>query len=1254
MRFLKDLLTDKTALTVLGFFAVAAVLLLLSSLLRFSVLWVLAGLALMIVSWLMYDFRRKRQARRSGEALGAMLEQQAHYSSAHEIPARAPDTTVLRQRMLEAIRTIKTSKLGEHAGAAALYELPWYLVIGQPADGKSSAIANSGLQFPFADQRGRIIQGVGGTRNCDWFFTTEGILLDTAGRYSVQDEDRSEWLAFLALLKKHRPKAPINGIVIAAGVAELAQCAPDHIVALARQLRERLQELSTALGVFAPVYVMFTKADLISGFVEFFKDSDALERERVWGATLAYDAAGQQDAVAQFDTQFDHLYAGLKELSLARMALHRDAMLGAGVLAFPLEFASLKPALRCFIATLFHDNPFQHRPVFRGFYFSSALQEGIARSSSSRRVTERFGLTSSLSPESAVQTSNGFFLKELFSKVIFADRDLVRQYANPRAVRLRYAAFFGSVAALGLLLAIWTWSYVGNQQLVANSAADLAAAVKLQEGRTDLGSRLEALGILQDRVEQLEDYRESHPLALSWGLYQGDAIEKKLRSEYFSGVQQVMLKPVAATIEGFLSEVNANAGQLEPLAKLPQTATPGAPSAAKPAAGVQPSLTPYQDLSPTKVEDAYNALKTYIMLGERERLESGHLNDQLTRFWRGWLEANRGTLPREEMIRRAEQLIAFTLTQTAAADYPLIDPKLLLVDQTRETLRGVVKGLPARERVYAEIKARAATRYPAVTIAGLMDAADRELIVGSHAISGAFTRRAWFGFVKPAIDDAANKELQSTDWVLKTAASNDLTLEGSPEQIEKELVSLYKAEYIQEWHRFLQGVAITEFAGFDDAVKRMNRLGDPTNSPINSVLTTLFDETTWDNPSLVKQGIGKARTGLLQWFRNLIGSPSAHLGVASGGNIQIKLDEPQQGEVAMGPIGKEFAAISQLVVSRGHAGEASLLKGYLAGLSKVRTRFNQIKNGGDVGPASRQLMQQTLEGSGSELAESLRFVDESMLTGLSDSAKQTIRPLLVRPLIQAYAVIVKPTEEEINKVWAAQVHGPFMQTLADKYPFAPDSRIEAHASEIATLFGPAGAISKFTEGTLGALVTRRGDTLTPRTWADVGLQLSPLFMAQFARMVGEQSGADAAAGSTAQQTVFQIEPIAVPGVTEYSIEIDGQRLRYRNTPPEWVSFVWPNPSGSPGARVTAVTYEGRSIEVTNSPGRYGLEKLISSAQRSRKPDGSFLLSWTESTVTVSVHLRIISSPSSAAPAAGGQTNAGLRGVVLPPRVAGAP
>ncbi|WP_163592991.1 hypothetical protein, partial [Klebsiella pneumoniae] len=69
--------------------------------------------------------------------------------------------------------------------------------------------------------------------------------------------------------------------------------------------------------------------------------------------------------------------------------------------------------------------------------------------------------------------------------------------------------------------------------------------------------------------------------------------------------------------------------------------------------------------------------------------------------------------------------------------------------------------------------------------------------------------------------------------------------------------------------------------------------------------------------------------------------------------------------IPMGPVGKEFSGLARVVVMRD---DKSLLRGYMDSLSKVRTRFNQIKNQGDPGPGARQLMQQTLDGNGSELA----------------------------------------------------------------------------------------------------------------------------------------------------------------------------------------------------------------------------------------------------------------------------------------------
>ncbi|MDL2355601.1 MAG: type VI secretion system membrane subunit TssM [Pseudomonadota bacterium] len=1222
MARLWQLLTDSRVLGVIGLAALAAFLLLAADTLHVAAIWAAVAALALLAGWGVYWGARYHYRRRSAALLGETVAPANHERAAL---AEGSEVKVLRTSVLQAITTIKTSKLGINSGAAALYELPWYMIIGNPAAGKSSAVGHSGLQFPIAGSKA--VQGVAGTRNCDWFFTTDGILLDTAGRYSVVDDDRAEWFSFLALLRKYRRRAPINGILICVSVAELMGVNPKKSHQLACNLRTRVQELTERLGVFAPVYVIFTKADLIAGFGDFFHDTERAERDRVWGATLRYNRRStHQDVLAFFDQHFDELHDGLKEMSLASMAGNRSTRMRPGVFTFPLEFASIKPALRAFLATLFEENTYQFKPVFRGFYFTSALQEGRVENQSSKRVASRFDLALREQQAGEADEQCGFFLLDLFRKVIFADKDLVSRYTKPNSARVKVGAFFAATVLLGCSLGLWSWSAISNRQLVSNVQADLDKVVRLQVRRTDLQSRLEALEILQDRIEQLQSYRSGKPWMLGFGLYQGEALERKLRDEYFGGVREVMLQPAGAALEALLAQMNANPGRLG-------AAAPADAPAARPG-------QPYQDASPASVADCYNALKTYLMLADKSRAEAAHLNDQLTRYWRGWLQANRGAMPREQMVRSAERLMTFYLTQIGDPGWPQLQAKLALVDSARENLRAVVRGTPARERVYADIKARAGTRFAAVTVARIVGEQDQALVVGSYAVPGAFTRDAWEQFVAGAIKDASNKELQSTDWVLKTAVKDDLTLEGSPEQIQKSLTELYKADYVKEWLKFVQGVTIGELGSFDGSVRAMNRLGDPQTSPLAKLLGALYQETSWDNPSAARVGLARAEAGLFTRMKEAVVGRAP-----SEARDAIALPEPARGrgEVpATGPIGREFAGVARLVGLRDK--DATLMNGYLDSLSRLRTRLNTLKNQGDPGPGAKQFMQQTLEGSGSELSDALKFVDEQMLVGMSDSQKVALRPLLVRPLIQTFAVIVMPSEAELNKTWRAQVVDPFQRALAGKAPFAAGAP-EASAAEIGLVFGPDGAIAKFVSASMGPLVVRRGDMLAARTWADMGITLAPQAVASLPGWIAPLGAGGMAAAPP--QTVFQLLPQPSAGVTEFTVEIDGQQLRYRNTAPAWVNMVHPAPSAVQGARISAVGADGRTVELLNELGPQGLKRMIELATRKKKDGGVFELRWSSGALTVALDLKIVSNGEAAAPS--GQ---GLRGLRLPPAIVG--
>src|SRR5215813_6109460 len=193
------------------------------------------------------------------------------------------DEAVLKDKMKDALATLKSASGGKKD---FLYDLPWYVLIGPPGSGKTTALVNSGLKFPLS--RGATpaaIAGVGGTRYCDWWFTEDAVLIDTAGRYTTQDSDakadKQSWLAFLEILKKNRPRQPVNGVIVAISLEDLMLLSTAELAAHSNAIRTRLLELHERLKVDFPVYAIFTKADLVAGFVEFFGNMGENGRKQV-------------------------------------------------------------------------------------------------------------------------------------------------------------------------------------------------------------------------------------------------------------------------------------------------------------------------------------------------------------------------------------------------------------------------------------------------------------------------------------------------------------------------------------------------------------------------------------------------------------------------------------------------------------------------------------------------------------------------------------------------------------------------------------------------------------------------------------------------------------------------------------------------------------------------------------------------------------------------------------------------------------
>ena len=153
---------------------------------RFATVGTLFGL------WLSGALLRLVRSRwRNARMLDALAEAPPP-PSASELAA-AEELETLQRKMREAVDTLKRRNLSGKGGRRLVYELPWYLIIGPPGAGKTTLLANSGLDFPLEASHGRhSVKGVGGTRNCDWWFTDDAVLVDTAGRLAIDEAMMAE------------------------------------------------------------------------------------------------------------------------------------------------------------------------------------------------------------------------------------------------------------------------------------------------------------------------------------------------------------------------------------------------------------------------------------------------------------------------------------------------------------------------------------------------------------------------------------------------------------------------------------------------------------------------------------------------------------------------------------------------------------------------------------------------------------------------------------------------------------------------------------------------------------------------------------------------------------------------------------------------------------------------------------------------------------------------------------------------------
>ena len=426
---------------------------------------------------LLWAVVKKRREKRAAAFGGDLQQQSAATPGGISDPARRARLEDLRKNFEKGVETFR-------AAGKNLYDVPWYVIVGEPGAGKTEAIRHSNVGFPPGMQDE--FQGVGGTINMNWWFTNDAVILDTAGRLlfeEVEAGSTSEWRIFLEMLKKHRPNCPINGLILAIPAESLVKDTPEQIQKKAGKIATQLETIQKKLDVRFPAYVVITKCDLLNGFREFF---DNLTDPQAQHQMMGWSNPDPLDAPFRVDLVDEHIYTVVQRLRRRRQGLMLDPVARAEqrrtdevdrLFSLPHSVSLIAPNLRQYLQTIFIEGAWSVQPLFlRGIYFTSSLREGSALD---QELASALGLDVEALPEGkAWERESSFFLRDVFIEKTFRERGLVTRASNTnQLVMKRRAMLLGTSIAAGLaLLGISLYGYQSLKASIRKEAGYWARA----------------------------------------------------------------------------------------------------------------------------------------------------------------------------------------------------------------------------------------------------------------------------------------------------------------------------------------------------------------------------------------------------------------------------------------------------------------------------------------------------------------------------------------------------------------------------------------------------------------------------------------------------------------------------------------------------------------------------------------------------------------------------------------------------------
>lgn len=1042
------------------------------------------------------------------------------------------EVKLLSERFGDALAILKKAELRNRRGRQLIYELPWYIIIGPPGSGKTTALVNSGLKFPLAEKLGKSpLQGVAGTRHCDWWFTNEAVFIDTAGRYTTHDshraQDRHAWLGFLNLLKKHRTLRPINGIIVAISVQDIISQSPDERRMHAKAIRSRVDELARTFGVAFPVYVLLTKSDLIAGFSEYFAEFSRDQRDQVWGVTFPSsdhdESTSAKSFLDSFDQDFNHLLERIHQRVTWVMQRERDVQRRGMIQNFPSQLEMLKTPVNEFLKQTFDNNRYHVKPRLRGIYLTSATQEGTAIDRMMMSVASNFGVSYN-AVSLPYRQGRSFFIQRLLTDVIFNESELVG-VDNKFELVQRWARRGGyAVLAITCLavVALWGSSFATNKSFIGEVGTQISQfestenQLSLQDVATDTDTQRENLLIkLSPLLQATTVYEMSDSVGVSGlGLYDA-RVPEKADTVYLTQLNRLLVPQLVTEVEKRLLKMHVS--------------------------------------DPALIE----TLRVYLML-EHEKFFN---KDEIL----NWIQKSfsSSTLPPE----RTEQLYDHFVT--------LFDKSFKFVSLNASVVsnaRDKIAQISVEQRIYQSLKNQPELSK-LVDVSMLFGSNFKNVFVNNNVnedllVPVLFTKT---GYDMVALNkrNPIVKRIIDDQWVM--GSDQESFSDDELNKVLAKVKNLWMSEYQKRWHTLLNSLELIDIASISQASGIASSIADPVNSPFANVLNVISTNTLLTpKPSL--QGLaGNSRLNRGK-TKEVLDSGIADKAL---NKVVGEVYEPTV-------VDEDFHDIHNFTTKDSKLGSGANRAQDL--IRALHTDLGQILLAPSPEAAAFKVVSKRFAGH----KDTLSSVNASL-----DSQVPPVRRWMQKLANRTWRLILDQGQQHLNTVWRREVYAPFKKTLAGAYPFYKHSDSQATLLDFAEFFKPGGVEEQFFTQYLTQFIDRRKGWKVNQLEGE-GLNISRSVLNQMIRAatIRKQFFRE---NVDSPAITFEMLPVSMDAtVRRFDFSLNGQAMRYTHGPKIPQTIQWPSSQGEGRAVIVFEDLNGTQHR-DDQVGPWALFKLLDSS-----------------------------------------------------------